>query len=70
MSEKIVWYIFFAGEIYTSESTGSDETGDGTSDKPFKSVLQVNLLVLISVRSHWRECTLKTLRHSFAAQIL
>lgn len=28
------------GEIYTSESTGSDETGDGTSDKPFKSVLQ------------------------------
>lgn len=28
------------GEIYTSESTGSDETGDGSADKPFKSVLQ------------------------------
>lgn len=28
------------GEIYTSDSTGSDETGDGTAEKPFKSVLQ------------------------------
>lgn len=28
------------GEIYTSENTGSDETGDGTAEKPFKSVLQ------------------------------
>ncbi|KAK7496951.1 hypothetical protein BaRGS_00011931 [Batillaria attramentaria] len=27
-------------EIYTSERTGSDETGDGSKDKPFKSVLQ------------------------------
>lgn len=26
-------------EIYTSESFGSDETGDGTKEKPFKSVL-------------------------------
>lgn len=28
------------GEIYTSEKKGSDETGDGSKDKPFKSVLQ------------------------------
>ena len=28
-------------EIYTSEKSGSDETGDGTQDKPFKTVLQV-----------------------------
>ncbi|XP_046679659.1 asparagine--tRNA ligase, cytoplasmic-like [Homalodisca vitripennis] len=28
------------GEIYTSEKTGCDETGDGTENKPFKTVLQ------------------------------
>jgi len=27
-------------EIYTSDSTGSDESGSGTEDKPFKTVLQ------------------------------
>lgn len=27
-------------EIYTSDSTGCDETGDGSKDKPFKTVLQ------------------------------
>ncbi|KAL8565234.1 hypothetical protein ACOMHN_001132 [Nucella lapillus] len=27
-------------EIYTSESSGNDETGDGTKDNPFKSVIQ------------------------------
>lgn len=27
-------------EIYTSESSGCDDTGDGTKDKPFKSVIQ------------------------------
>lgn len=27
-------------EIYTSETTGCDETADGSKDKPFKSVLQ------------------------------
>ncbi|XP_064607718.1 asparagine--tRNA ligase, cytoplasmic-like [Liolophura sinensis] len=27
-------------EIYTSEKTGSDESGDGTEGKPFKTVLQ------------------------------
>ncbi|KAL3866906.1 hypothetical protein ACJMK2_044156 [Sinanodonta woodiana] len=28
------------GEIYTSESTGCDEGGNGTQEKPFKTVLQ------------------------------
>ncbi|KAG8319443.1 hypothetical protein J6590_091808 [Homalodisca vitripennis] len=28
------------GEIYTSEKTGCDNTGDGTENKPFKTVLQ------------------------------
>jgi len=27
-------------EIYTSDKTGSDETGDGTEGNPFKTVLQ------------------------------
>ena len=29
-----------AGEIYTSEKRGSDETGDGSDKNPFKTVLQ------------------------------
>ena len=29
-----------AGEMYTSEKRGSDETGDGTKTKPFKTILQ------------------------------
>ncbi|EEB11415.1 asparaginyl-tRNA synthetase, cytoplasmic, putative [Pediculus humanus corporis] len=29
-----------ADEIYTSETRGSDETGDGSEQKPFKSILQ------------------------------
>ncbi|KAI4491796.1 PREDICTED: asparagine--tRNA ligase, cytoplasmic [Polistes canadensis] len=28
------------GEIYTSEKTGNDETGDGTEQNPFKTILQ------------------------------
>ena len=31
--------ILYAGEIYTSEKYGSDESGDGTSEKPFKTIL-------------------------------
>lgn len=30
----------FADEIYTSEKRGSDEHGDGTEQKPFKTILQ------------------------------
>lgn len=33
-------YFFFSDEIYTSERHGSDEHGDGTEQKPFKSILQ------------------------------
>ena len=28
-----------AGEVYTSEKFGSDETGDGSESKPYKTVL-------------------------------
>ena len=31
---------FLAGEIYTSEKNGSDENGNGTESKPFKTILQ------------------------------
>lgn len=30
----------FPGEIYTSEKHGSDETGDGTADRPLKTAMQ------------------------------
>ena len=29
--------------VYTSEKHGSDENGDGTESKPFKTALQVQL---------------------------
>jgi hypothetical protein len=29
-----------SGELYSSEKHGNDETGDGSSEKPFKTVLQ------------------------------
>jgi asparaginyl-tRNA synthetase len=32
--------ILIAAAIYTSEKVGSDETGLGTEDKPFKTILQ------------------------------
>ena len=36
------WLLFIISvEIYNSESTGSDETGDKKTDKPFNSVMQV-----------------------------
>ena len=28
--------------MYTSEKEGNDETGDGSLQKPFKTVMQVN----------------------------
>ena len=31
---------FFTGDVYTSDKNGNDETGDGTSEKPFKTALQ------------------------------
>lgn len=30
------------GEIYVSAKEGSDEDGDGTMEKPFKTALKVN----------------------------
>lgn len=37
---KILIFYFISGEIYTSEKNGSDETGDGSEAKPFKTILQ------------------------------
>lgn len=31
---------YVLGEIYTSEKRGSDETGDGSEQKPFKTIIQ------------------------------
>ena len=33
-----------AGAIFTSELHGSDETGDGSESKPFKTALKVSIL--------------------------
>jgi hypothetical protein len=35
---------FFVATIYTSEKTDCDESGDGSEIKPFKTVIQVNLI--------------------------
>lgn len=53
---NVVSYMYFArrnncmiwllGEIYTSEATGSDETGDGSQEKPFKTILRVSLSII------------------------
>lgn len=32
----------FPGELYTSEKLGSEESGDGSQEKPFKSIIQVS----------------------------
>ena len=33
-------YVFILAELYTSDKTGSDESGDGSDAKPFKTILQ------------------------------
>jgi len=35
--------VLLLGELYTSDRDGSDECGDGTEQKPFKTVLQVSI---------------------------
>ena len=41
----VIIYLFFSHitviVLYTSEKRGNDETGVGTEDKPFKTILQV-----------------------------
>jgi asparaginyl-tRNA synthetase len=32
--------MFILAELYTSDKTGCDESGDGSEAKPFKSILQ------------------------------
>lgn len=37
-----VTYFVFPGELYVSDKQGSDQDGDGTEQKPFKTPLKVN----------------------------
>lgn len=32
--------VFIAAELYTSDKNGSDESGDGSEAKPFRTILQ------------------------------
>ena len=41
-------YDIISEELYTSEKTGSDERGDGSEAKPFKTILRVRLRVYTS----------------------
>jgi len=36
-------------ELYTSERDGSDECGDGTEQKPYKTILQVLVSCVSSI---------------------
>lgn len=36
----------FTGQLYVSDKCGSDQDGDGTEEKPFKTPLKVNARVL------------------------
>lgn len=38
----------FPGELYVSDKCGSDQDGDGTEQKPFKTPLKVNASVVIN----------------------
>ena len=38
---KLPYHNTYVGEVYSSESTGSDETGKGTEAEPFKTILKV-----------------------------
>lgn len=38
--KQIIYKNIYLGEIYTSDKRGNDESGDGTEDKPFKTILQ------------------------------
>ena len=41
LCESYICLTYLAGAIYTSESNGNDETGDGSESKPFKTALKV-----------------------------
>lgn len=40
----VVLYFVFPGELYVSDKQGSDQDGDGTQQKPFKTALNVTLI--------------------------
>ena len=60
---------FFVATIYTSEKTGCDESGDGSEIKPFKTVIQVNLIWLISISNVLLDC-LEIPIHYFMTKLL
>lgn len=39
----------FPGELYVSDKCGSDQDGEGTEQKPFKTPLKVNDCVIYTV---------------------
>ncbi len=45
-----------SGELYTSEKTGSDEKGDGSEVKPFKTILHVSLRAHTSSEGQGSRC--------------
>jgi len=40
IADNLKEMVIGSGELYSSEKHGNDETGDGSSEKPFKTVLQ------------------------------
>lgn len=48
---------FWLGEVYISEK-GSDESGDGTSNMPFKTVLQVRTMMVYNTHRIFNKWTL------------
>ena len=43
-----IWsqFYYLGNAIYSSEKHGSDETGDGTSEKPYKTTVQVHFFTI------------------------
>lgn len=39
----LIFIFFNLGELYTSEKRGNDEKGDGSSENPFKTILNALL---------------------------
>jgi hypothetical protein len=38
--DSVLCHVFIAAELYTSDKNGSDESGDGSEAKPFRTILQ------------------------------
>lgn len=40
-ADRMLFVFVFVGELYVSDKQGSDEDGDGSEQKPFKTPLKV-----------------------------